>query len=79
MVFVILIVYANQLEYMSVIEDKDVAEATFVEKFNQWTRSDDKFETYDECIAYYEERLESGDEHEFDDLLITLEETSVNK
>jgi len=79
MVFVILIVYSNQLEYMSVIEDKDVAQATFVEKFNQWSKSDDKFETYDECIAYYEARFESGDENEFDDLLITLEETFVNK
>ena len=78
-VYIVLIVYCNSLEFMSVIEDKDIAETTFVEKFNQWTKSDNEFETYDECISYWEERLELDDENEFDDLLMTLETAPINK
>jgi len=72
-VYITIVVFANQLESMRVETEKEAGEKVFVELFNQWSRSDTKFNTYDECIAYKETQLEK-EESEFDDLLISFEE-----
>lgn len=75
-VYVMIVVFANQLESMRVETDEIKAKKLFIELFNKWIRSETKLETYDECIDYQMSKAED-DESEFDDLLITFEEVVI--
>ena len=75
-VYVITIVYCNQLEYLKVEKRRERAEELYVRLFNKWSKSNKKFETYTECNDYFLLRIEE-DEHEFNDLLISLDEVPL--
>ena len=73
-VFVTTIVSFNQLELLNLERDEDVAKKNFVKLFNEWTKTETKLETYEECMDYFEDCLENGDgESEFEDLLIRFD------